>query len=184
MFAFQNIVFIGLAFVFSSCGSQVLQSSAVVSKESAAEKSYRLRFMQASNQFRVSEGKNALPAHDGLNQLARNHSAFQKINRGKFEVEGKNISHAGFSYRASLAQYKYQMINLGENVAAGKNVSPEGAVRLLASSPRHRTNMLNSWTHAGAGVVIADDGSVFVTQLFGAETAMRIGRDPARPRTW
>jgi uncharacterized protein YkwD len=56
---------------------------------------------------------------------------------------------------------------VGENVAHAANVL--AAHRALYASPSHRLELLRAdYTHVGIGVVPADDGSVYVCEVFAA----------------
>jgi uncharacterized protein YkwD len=56
---------------------------------------------------------------------------------------------------------------VGENVAHAPNVRL--AHRTLHASPSHRINLLRSdYTHLGIGVARADDGTVYVCEVFAA----------------
>lgn len=92
------------------------------------------------------------------------------INRGKFRVHGRNISHDGFDGRVLAARHYYNMETISENVIAGTRISGDIAsvlVRGWSSSGGHRKNMIDDWSVTGIGVAVDDDGGVFATQLFG-----------------
>lgn len=123
----------------------------------------------AVNAYRRSHGLRELQRHSGLDRLAQEHCEFLRRNRGKFGLHGKNVSHYGFDARSLAARERYQMMHLGENVAAA--VTPPGnpgptLVKLWSGSAGHGQNMRNSWTHSGVGVVVDADGTVFAAQLF------------------
>jgi uncharacterized protein YkwD len=123
----------------------------------------------AVNAYRRSHGAKDLQRHAGLDRLAQAHSEFLRQNRGKFGLHGKNVSHYGFDGRSLAVRERYNMMNLGENVAAA--AAPLGDpgptfVKLWKASKAHEHNMRDSWTHTGIGVVVDADGMVFSTQLF------------------
>jgi uncharacterized protein YkwD len=123
----------------------------------------------AVNSYRSQRGASALQRHAGLDRLAQNHCEYLREHRGTFKLHGKNVSHFGFDGRALAARERYQMQNVSENVAAahspGKSPAPV-IVKLWEGSKDHESNMRDSWSQTGVGVVVDKDGMVFVTQLF------------------
>ncbi|NNC90475.1 MAG: CAP domain-containing protein [Akkermansiaceae bacterium] len=122
------------------------------------------------NAYRGSIGKGDMKRHRGLDELARQHSEFMMLNAGKFNVEGKRISHYGFGARAAQARNVHNMGSLAENVIAGWGL--EGSmsdyfIQGWIDSPNHLHNIKGGWGHTGIGVAIGPDGAVYGTQLFG-----------------
>ncbi len=127
------------------------------------------RLHQEINAYRRSQGRNSLQRHAGLDRLAQEHCEYLRSHRGTFSLNGKNVSHFGFESRALMARERYQMAGVSENVAATSKVSGSTTQRLVSlwkGSKDHHKNMLNDWTHTGAGVVVDSDGMVFSTQIF------------------
>ncbi len=48
--------------------------------------------------------------------------------------------------------------------------TPPTPVKLWSEARDYEKNMCSSWTHAGLGVVVDNDGMVFCTQLFATVT--------------
>lgn len=155
------------ALLLASCGNSLSTSgSSTASKEDLALADSLHRKV---NEYRSSIGRPPLARHRGLDQMAQAHAEFLKKNRGKFQFEGKNLSHFGFEERVVYAQRAMQMQSLAENVAAGEKIGAGSVGALLTAwskSEKHSYNLRNSWNATGIGVAIDQDGSVFATQIF------------------
>ena len=132
---------------------------------------------QRVNSYRRSVGASTLQRHAGLDRLAQQHSEYLRQHRGTFKLHGKNVSHFGFEGRALAAREHYQMQSVSENVATanhpGQNPAPV-LVKLWRGSKNHDSNMRQSWTHTGVGVVVDSDGMVFATQLFATVSSSKL----------
>jgi uncharacterized protein YkwD len=120
-----------------------------------------------------SRGRQQLQRHSGLDRLAQQHSEFMLRNRGKFGTgSSSNLSHYGFEDRALRAQHSMNMANVGENIATCSGRHGDASFTLVSAWQRssgHEKNMRGQWDVTGVGVAVADDGSVFATQLFANE---------------
>ena len=153
----------------ASCATQPETTRIPVSASLRPDSSKTGQVLEAVNSYRRSQGASELQRHPGLDRLAQEHCEYLRKNRGTFQLYGKNVSHMGFEGRALVAKERYQMNNVSENVASasspGGNVGPM-LVKLWSASKAHESNMRNSWTHTGVGMVVDSDGTVFCTQLF------------------
>jgi uncharacterized protein YkwD len=153
----------------ASCASQPSPKKQHVSASARPDSSLSGQVFDAVNSYRSQRGASTLQRHAGLDRLAQEHCEYLRQHRGTFKLHGKNVSHFGFDGRALAARERYQMQNVSENVAAahspGKNPAPV-IVKLWEGSKDHESNMRDSWSHTGVGVVVDKDGMVFVTQLF------------------
>jgi uncharacterized protein YkwD len=128
------------------------------------------------NDYRKDKGSGPLLGHPALNRMAEQHSEYMRENRGKFNLDGKNVSHMGSEGRAVEAMRMYHFISFSENVAAAPKASsvPQSAATLVTlwiHSPDHEAAMRNpEYTHTGVGIVTDADGTIFATQLFGTLT--------------
>ena len=158
-----------LAGVLVSCANTPTPTRVPVSTAARSDNSLGTQLFQAINDYRRSQGSAELQRHAGLDQLARKHSEYLSEHQGTFSLEGKNVSHMGFEGRTLVAREIYHMSNISENVAAANHPGAYPVPVLLAlmkSSQNHRKNMLDVWTHTGVGIVVAPDGTTYVTQLF------------------
>jgi len=124
---------------------------------------------QEVNTYRRSQGAKELQRHAGLDRLAQDHCEYLRQHRGSFSLAGGNISHMGSDGRATLARERYNMVNVGENVAAANhagNTPVPSLMSLFKTSSQQNKNLLDKWTHTGVGIVVDSDGTVFATQIF------------------
>lgn len=124
------------------------------------------------NDYRRSKGLAALQAHDGLQQLALDHSIWLRQKRGSSFAHGSNVSHSGSRARARIARIRFGMEAWGENVAYASNTPEQTAKKLITmwkASPAHNEAMLGNWTHAGNAITLAQDGAIFATINFGRQ---------------
>lgn len=134
------------------------------------------------NAYRTGSQLKPLKRHGGLDKLAAQHSAHMCANRGKFSLHGTNVSHSGYSERATAAIKGYGMGNYSENVGwtdtTGSNsASSRALVTMWKNSPSHHEAMRrNEWTHTGVATHVADDGTVFATQIFATENSSQMAR--------
>jgi len=162
----------GLVACLSNCGSssgnQVdytpVDSVGVTSKSKGLEGSIHSKV----NSYRTSIGRKKLQRHAELDKLARQHSQFMLRNAGKFKLEGKRITHSGFSGRSLKARLGLDMQSISENVGASPPRA-DAAGSLVAAwikSRGHHFNLKARYKYTGVGVTVGPDGYVYATQLF------------------
>jgi uncharacterized protein YkwD len=158
------------AFALASCASPDAPDSTRASTSPTPDGNSASNQVFASvNSYRVSQGKQPVQRHAGLDRLALLHSEYLQKNRGSFGLYGSDVSHMGFDGRSVIARQRYQMVGVSENVAAAKHPGKAVGhvmVQIWKRSHDHHKNMLDSWTHSGVGVVVNPDGTVFATQIF------------------
>ena len=112
------------------------------------------------NRFRATQGLPPVQSHPGLASLSRTHSNYMR--------KKNKLNHLGLSQRASVAQQKYQIGSIAENVQRSWGSAPSGAsiVRQWENSSAHRANMKGNFDYAGIGVSQAGD-SIYSTLLLG-----------------
>ena len=164
-----QLITIACVAALASCATQPQPTKMQVSASIRPDSSPSGQVFQRVNSYRGSIGAAALQRHAGLDRLAQQHCEYLRQHRGTFKLHGKNVSHFGFEGRALAARESYQMQNVSENVAAANHPGESPApvlVKLWQGSKDHDSNMRQSWTHTGVGVVVDSDGMVFATQLF------------------
>lgn len=120
-----------------------------------------LAMQRMLNEARASEGLRLLARDERLERAAASHARQMLLQRRVAHDLGagtplQRIQNEGLS--PSIA---------GENVARASTV--QRAHRALWASPSHRGNVLDGrFTHVGISVEVADDGSVWVCQVFAA----------------
>lgn len=137
------------------------------------------------NTYRSGIGVSVLQRHSGLDQLARSHSRYLMAHRGKFSLQGTNVSHIGSEGRSTVAMRQYQFNSTSECVAAMPKSSStwQTSANFVSSwkrsSEHHYAIRNKEWTHIGAGVAVDADGMTFATLLFATGGDFQM---PARDR--
>lgn len=167
---------VGVALVVCSCGSSkvaVKQTEESPLRASNSEERLALEIHNEVNRYRQSQGLKSLRFHAGLGRMSKSHSDYMRDNAGSFSVDGKLISHYGFDGRRTLADRKYRIESLSENVIASFDMGQDTGlaakmVRGWLRSPNHRANIHSKWALSGVGVSFDKEGRAFVTQSFGS----------------
>ncbi len=111
--------------------------------------------------LRKSEALASLTRDPELDALARAHAEHMRDDAKLAHDVGDGDLRARFEQRGLFAKA------VGENVAHAASVPK--AHRALHASPSHRINLLRAdYTHIGVGVARADDGTVYVCEVFAA----------------
>lgn len=113
-------------------------------------------FLRLINQRRAESDLAPLNPYWDLVDDARDHSLFQSDGRCG---DGERICH-----NRELGSVTTNWYGLGENVGVGYDVG--GLDRAFWESDVHRANVVGNFNYAGVGVVIRDDGTMFVTVVF------------------
>ena len=113
-------------------------------------------FLRLINQRRAEQSLAPLAPYWDLVDDARDHSLFQSRDRC---ADGERICH-----NSQLGSVTTSWFALGENVGVGYDVA--GLDRAFWDSPVHRANVVGNYNYAGVGVVIRDDGTMFVTVVY------------------
>ncbi len=116
------------------------------------------------NEVRVAHGMRALTADERLREIARAHSETM-LAGGFLGHESPDGSLPADRVRAAGIDFRL----VGENVA--RSLRPLGAVHGVVdewmTSPGHRANILTpDFRRTGVGAAVAEDGTIYVTQLF------------------
>lgn len=120
--------------------------------------------VEAINRIRREEGLSALKTNERLARIAREHSA--DMARRDF-VAHVNPDGLGAAERVDLAGVEFR--RLGENIQMSRGAEDpvERAVSSWLSSPGHREQIYDpGFSQTGVGVALAEDGSIYFTQLF------------------
>jgi uncharacterized protein YkwD len=111
------------------------------------------------NAARAAEGLTPLGADPALDRLAAEHS----VHMLEARLVGHDVGQGDPSSRLVAAGISFRVS--GENVASAATLPR--AHRALWASPSHRSNLLEpKFARLGVGVRRADDGRVWVTELF------------------
>ncbi len=115
--------------------------------------------LDLTNKERAGQGLPPLKANDKLFQAARAHST-NMARQGRLDhtLDGKGPGER-------LTEAGYASAGWGENVAGGQR-TPSEAITSWVNSPGHRANIRNgSFTEVGLGIVRAQDGTAYWTQV-------------------
>ncbi len=161
--------------LLASCAPPPVVNKVPMSATSSSDKSLTTRLLNEVNSYRANKGAGPLVRNPGLDRMAQEHCAFLLKNRGKFHIQGTNVSHIGFESRCLVARQVFGIPTLGENVAAIPSSSTPALVNAWANSPGHDFTMKsNDWQQTGIGILVDKDGMVFATQLFGTPSSSQM----------
>lgn len=144
--------------------SRILLLSAITliicSFYSLSDEKLEKEVLKETNQFRKSRGKKLLQWHDGLSELARQHSEAMASGNTPF-------GHQGFELREKQARklLSARLSAVAENVAYGSETASD-VVTQWKNSPGHRQNMLGNFRHIGVGTATDAEGRIYYTQIF------------------
>lgn len=151
--------------LFTSCGTRHSDQVATIASEQAKAPTGDLEkeTLHHVNRYRASKGLPSLQAHSGLDKLARQHSLAM--------YQRDHMGHFGFGKRAKIAQKKYEMGAMSENLHRSWGFIPSGEfiTNKWINSPKHRANMEGRFNHAGMAIVREGD-RIFTTLLLGQGT--------------
>jgi len=123
------------------------------------------RAFELMNAQRLANGLQSLQWDEGIIALARSHSESM--------AEGKYFSHkdpsGGFIDSRAYKLGIFNWMAIGENIAFMKGYDDPAsmAVEKWMQSTSHKKNILSGqWRDSAIGVAVADDGSIYFTQVF------------------
>ena len=120
--------------------------------------------VDAVNRERERQGRPPLGVSSTLTRIARAHSAYQaKV--GKSEHKGEGGSLPADRARAGGIAWSVLAENVAMNLGYSDPVAT--AVGSWMMSASHRKNILNPvFEQTGVGIVTAEDGTIYFTQMF------------------
>jgi uncharacterized protein YkwD len=146
-------------------GSSVVTETKVTASPSIDEAtSIERSAFEKTNRARVENGRAPLVWDAELCRMAREHSESMAL-QGYFShetLEGLQLKDRARSM--GIAHFRV----IGENIAYNKGYDDPGAfaVERWMISPGHRANILYDFQSSAIGSYVANDGSVYVTQIF------------------
>ena len=123
------------------------------------------RAFELMNAQRIANGLQSLQWDEQIIALARTHS--QSMAEGKY-FSHKDPSGGYIDSRASKLGI-FNWMSIGENIAFMKGYEDPAsmAVEKWMQSTSHKKNILSGqWRDSAIGVAVADDGSIYFTQVF------------------
>ena len=116
-----------------------------------------VEILELINEYRISEGLNALEELDLIKSQAFEHTDYM--------VEVSNISHDNFSQRSAFLREYAGANRVSENVAFGYN-SPASVVNAWINSESHRSAMVGDYTHFDISAEQDENGYWYFTNIF------------------
>lgn len=114
---------------------------------------YEADFYGRINSLRSSQGLPSLSREGSLDARARDWA--------------RHLAESGSLQHSDIGSLVPPWTAAGENLGSGGSVA--GVFDALASSGGHRSNMLGDFTHAGIGVWVDEDGTLWTVHLFARE---------------
>jgi hypothetical protein len=140
----------GIFTIVAAVGALAASSSGVASASESSDEAHLLALV---NGERAAHGLPAYAPIDDLDALARAHS--------------RDMLRDGRIYHSPSLEDDVRgcWTTLGENVGTGPDV--DSVHNAFMNSPEHRSNILdNDFNQVGLGIVVADDGRVYITETF------------------
>ena len=131
--------------------------------QTSRELSITKQVHQVVNNYRVAKGLSPMKALKSLNEIARQHAADMARGRVSF-------SHKGFDARVNKMRRIYQprSYNFAENLftTTHQTTIAQRTLQGWIDSPSHKENLDGDFLYTGIGVVQANNGQYFVTQVY------------------
>jgi len=128
---------------------------------SETERALALEVFALINEERADYGLPALLWHDGVAQVAYEHSVDMDVRDYFSHVTPEGLSPGQRATAAGIEWSAY-----GENIAYGQP-TPEAVMEAWMDSEGHRENILGTWyTHVGVGVHVAGGGPWWTQNFF------------------
>lgn len=131
--------------------------------------------LKLTNELRKKEDLPPLKPNPLLSKAARDHSANMAKQRKLEHV----LDEKEPADRVAATGYKRDWV--GENIAAGKGLTPKSAYELWLDSPPHKKNMLSDkFEEIGIGIARDARGDIYYTQVFGTPRKSGTGSKDSR----
>ena len=155
---------VGLGAWFAADGSLVVVAVFQTTDHLTDRETLERLLVDEINEVRLAHGLVGLALDEQLREVARNHS--ETMLAGEF-LGHESPDGSAPADRVRAAGIGFRLV--GENVA--RSLRPLGAVHGVIdgwmASPGHRANILTpDFRHTGVGAAVAEDGAIYVTQLF------------------
>lgn len=157
-FFLSPFILLGVLTLLHSCGSSPTLPShdtQVVSPISFQESALEKEIIAYTNIVRAKYGKSPVSTHRGLTVISRKHSDFMSKNSNKFSLLDTHITHQGYRNRAKLAQTRFKLMSVSENViySSKKNNLAKHLVDSWYNSPPHKKILLGQYfSLCGVGI--------------------------------
>ncbi len=151
----RNAFLILFVCIVGSCSKESLDNTNIIEAKNAYEVENEL--LNIVNSHRVSFGYNSLVFSAIAYEHANKHNDYM--------VATGNLSHDGFSSRASSISNEVNAEFVAENIAKDFSSATEAFQNWLGS-PDHKKTMEGDFTHTAVSVKKDAQGNLYFTQLF------------------
>lgn len=118
---------------------------------------FELELLDLVNEYRVSQGLNALDIIEHISYVASGHDDYM--------ITTNTVNHDNFTDRKTNMQQVLGATRVGENVAYGFS-TPEAALNAWINSDSHRANLQGDYSHFGIAVKDNSEGRKYYTNIF------------------
>ncbi len=149
-----------LVLSMSSCSNDssadvAIDATLVTNYDSTSEE---IQLAQLINEYRVSQGKNALEVV--------NHISFKSQEHNFYMIEKNVVNHDYFDQRSSNIIAVLGAVKVGENIAYNFS-TPTSALHAWKNSPGHKINLDGDYTHFGISITVnPTNGKKYYTNIF------------------
>lgn len=158
---FKTVLLCALVFTMNSCSSDEDTASQSQDKNIVTTYDYtetELQMAQIINDYRVSQGLNAL-------ELI-NHVSFKSEEHNEYMITNQVVNHDQFQQRAANIMQVLGAVKVNENIAYNYQ-APSGAMDAWLGSPGHKANIVGEFTHFGISISVdPDTGKKYYTNIF------------------
>lgn len=155
-------MFMPLALVFTmiSCSTDEKEQT-TVDKTLVTNYDYsqdELKLAQIINDYRVSQGLNALEIV--------NHISYKSLEHNEYMIDNNVVNHDYFNERAENIIEVLGAVKVGENIAYNFS-TPNAAMYAWLNSPGHKANLDGDYTHFGISITVnPSNGKKYYTNMF------------------
>lgn len=151
------LIFSSIIFVSCSSDSDSINTPTIESEKSYYHSDFELELLDLVNEYRVSQGKNALTIIEHISYKSGEHNDYMIVTN--------SVNHDGFTDRKANLQQVLGAVKVGENVAYGYS-TPQATLNAWIESEGHRANLLGEYTHFGLSTKQNDLGQKYYTNMF------------------
>ncbi|RZJ63256.1 MAG: CAP domain-containing protein [Flavobacterium sp.] len=159
----KTVLLCAIVFTMNSCSSDSEETVATQPQDKNIVTTYdysdlELQMAQIINDYRVSQGLNAL-------ELI-NHVSFKSEEHNEYMIINKVVNHDQFQERAANIIEVLGAVKVNENIAYNYQ-APSGAMDAWLASPGHKANIVGQFTHFGISIrVDPETGKKYYTNIF------------------
>ena len=145
---------------FTSCSTDTIDEDVNVSNENVIipeAKAIEIEILELINQYRISEGLNALGSIDVIKGQAYSHTGYM--------IEVNDVNHDYFHSRKAYLEANANAISVSENVAYGFT-NAQSVVNAWLNSSGHKQNIEGDFTHFEISAEKDENNKWYYTNIF------------------